>query len=427
VNSLVPLGAPLARIGPTTAANTNFHTSVTEFLDTFSMVRRRHTLKFGSTFYHYEKNENSANGNQGIFTVNTTGQPTAGNSSFERTWANFLLGRASNFRQDSVDLTAIIKTNQIEFFGQDEFHLRKNLTLTYGARFSFFRQPTDANNKLSNFDPAKFSSSAAPCIALNGTINANPITCPQAVNYNPLNGFFIAGKNSPFGNKVSNEDNKNIAPRLGLVWDPFSDGKTAIRAGYGVFYDSVLFGNAENDIFLNPAFNPQVNIPNTTLDNPGNAAVAAPSANPLRVRSLIATPYHTPYIQQWSLDVQRSLAKDFMLDVNVIQNHGYHLQSGYLGANQARLADYTAMAQADQTWAWVTKPGFNNWSGFGWMAVQPFPTVASTWGPLFTVGTPLGNSDYQSMQIALTKRVSHGLSFQATGFPQVGHFGIKQK
>ena len=48
------------------------------------------------------------------------------------------------------------------------------------------------------------------------------------------------------------------------------------------------------------------------------------------------------------------------------------------------------------------------------MAVQPFPTVASTWGPLFTVGTPLGNSDYQSLQIGITKRTSHGLSLQAS-------------
>ena len=117
---------------------------------------------------------------------------------------------------------------------------------------------------------------------------------------------------------------------------------------------------------------------------------------------------------EWTAGVERELTRDLRLDVNVIQNHGYHLQSGYLGANQARLSDYTAMLQSGQEWAWVTKPGYNNWSGFGWMAVQPFPTVASTWGPLFTVGTPLGNSDYQSLQIAVTKRTSHGLSLQAS-------------
>ena len=119
-------------------------------------------------------------------------------------------------------------------------------------------------------------------------------------------------------------------------------------------------------------------------------------------------------VQEWTAGVQRQLTRDFRLDVNVIQNHGYHLQSGYLGANQARLADYTALVNSGQQWAWVTKPGFDHWSGFGWAAVQPFPTVASTWGPLFTVGTPLGNSDYQALQIGVTKRTSHGLSLQAS-------------
>src|SRR5207244_9111941 len=125
--------------------------------------------------------------------------------------------------------------------------------------------------------------------------------CPQAANFDPLNGFVIAGRNSPFGDSVSNQDSKNFAPRVGIAWDPFKDGKTSIRSGYGVFYDSILFGNAENDVFLNPAFNPQVNIPNTTLDNPGNAAVAAASTNPARVRGLISTPSHTPYVQRWRL------------------------------------------------------------------------------------------------------------------------------
>src|SRR5262249_15934029 len=118
---------------------------------TVHQVWKKHSFKAGGSFYHYEKNENSANGNQGSFTVNTTGQSVPGSTTFERAWANLLLGRAANFRQDSVDLTAIIQTNQIEFFGQDEFKLKPNLTVTYGVRYSMFREPTDANNKLSNF------------------------------------------------------------------------------------------------------------------------------------------------------------------------------------------------------------------------------------------------------------------------------------
>jgi hypothetical protein len=294
----------------------------------------KHTFKAGGDYYHYQKNENAGNGTQGIFTINTTGQASGGgNTVFERTWANFLLGRASNFRQDKLDLTAIINTQQFEFYGQDEYRVKPYLALTYGVRYSNFRQPTDANNKLGNFDPRAYDPAKAPCITASGTINTNPVTCPQAVNFDPFNGFVFAGKNSPFGDKVSNEDNKNFAPRIGIAWDPFHDGKTSVRSGYGIFYDSILFGNAENDVFLNPAVNPTVNIPNTTLDNPGNAAVAAPSANPLRVRGLIASPYKTPYVQEWSLDIQRELTKSMVLDVGYYGSKGTHLL-GILDINQ---------------------------------------------------------------------------------------------
>lgn len=367
---------------------------------TVTRVWNKHTIKGGFAFYHYEKNENSANGNQGIFTVNTAGQPTAGNISFERTWANFLLGRASNFRQDSVDLTAVIQTNQLEFFLQDEFKVKPNLTLTYGVRYSMFRQPTDGNNKLSNFDAALFNPAHAPCIKANGTIDTNTATCPQAANFDRLNGFAIAGATSPFGDKVSNEDSKNIAPRVGIAWDPWGTGKTVIRSGYGVFYDSILFGNAENDVFLNPAFNPQVNIPNTTLDNPGNAAVAAPSANPLRVRGLIAAPYHTPYVQQWSLDVQHSLAKDFLLDVGYYGSKGTHLL-GILDLNQPQPGAYASLfctatittncVPAGGPVKGATTPLLNR--------IRPFPG----YGAIDAIATVF-NSNYNSLQVAMQKR-----------------------
>ena len=370
-------------------------------------IMGRHTFKAGGVYYHYTKNENSANGNQGIFTINTGGQPTAGNSLFERVWANFLLGRASNFRQDSVDLTAIISTNQFEFYAQDEYRVKSNLTLTYGLRYSNFRQPTDANNKLSNFDPRAYDPNKAPCITLAGRIDTNPATCPRAANFDPLNGFIIAGKNSPFGDKVSNEDNKNFAPRIGLVWDPFKDGKLAFRTGYGIFYDSILFGNAENDVFLNPAFNPQVNIPNTTLDNPGNASVAAPSTSPARVRGLIATPYHTPYVQQWSLDSQYQLAKDFVLDIGYYGSKGTHLP-GILDINQPLPNAYRTQIQ--QCGGAITT---------NCVAPGAFITTATT--PLLNQIRPfLGyagidaietvfNSNYNSLQVNVQKRF-HGNS-----------------
>ena len=103
--------------------------------------------------------------------------------------------------------------------------------------------------------------------------------------------------------------------------------------------------------------------------------------------------------------------RDLVLDVTFIQNRGYHLESGYVAANQPRLSDYTGLVQAGQQWSWVTKPGF---SGFGWASVAPFPNVAMTFGPIFYVGSPLGNTDYQSLQFTVKKRTAYGLSMQAS-------------
>jgi hypothetical protein len=384
-------------VSPYNDFNTNHST-----FGNLTKIWGKHTIKAGGLYYHYEKNENSGNGNQGIFTVNTAGQPTAGNIAFERAWANFLLGRVSNFRQDSVDLTAIIRTNQMEFYGQDEFRLKSNMTLTYGVRYSLFRQPTDANNKLSNFDPRAYDPNQAPCITAAGLIDINAATCPRAANFNRLNGFVIAGRNSPYGDKVSNEDNKNFAPRIGLVWDPWRNGKTAVRAGYGMFYDSILFGNAENDVFLNPAFAPQVNIPNTTLDSPANAATAPPSANPPRVRAFIASPYHTPYLQQWSLDVQRDVGRGFLLDVGYYGSKGTHL-IGVMDINQPQPGAY--LTKIPQCSATVTKN-----------CVQPGAFITGATTPLLNqirpfLGysgidaiEPIFNSNYNSMQVNVQKR-----------------------
>jgi len=229
-------------------------------------------------------------------------------------------------------------------YGQDEFRILPNLTLSYGVRYSLFRQPTDAHGNLSNFDPRAYDPTKAPCIGLDGNIDFTcaPTSTPGVTNPDPLNGLVFQGKNPFYGSKVASEDNTDFAPRIGLVWDPFKDGKTAIRAGYGVFYDAILFGNDEINIFNNPPTTLTVSIPNTSFDNP---ASGTPTTNiPKRLRSLDPSPYHTPYTEQYSLDIQQDLGHGFLLDAGYYGSQAHHL-IGQIDINQPLPNTYRTQIQ----------------------------------------------------------------------------------
>ncbi len=359
--------------------------------DNFSWVKGRHSWKFGGEIRAMQFN---SHGDYGVPTFSFDPAQTAGtfggNAGFG--FASFLLGQVNQASVSEPNNT-YGRRKTLSLYAQDDIKVTSKLTVNLDLRWDFNGRYHEKYGRWSNFS----------------TTLLNPVTGqPGALEF---------AKNG--GDSFERQQNyHNFAPHVGVAYQ--LTPKTVVRGSYGIRYVPLNLNTWGGIPYgFNPGFvlNNQVLTPfNWDGGYQGTAVDIGKDPNFTRWGMVSIDPRSLQLgnIQEWTVGVQRELTKDFLLDANVIQNHGYHLQSGYLGANQARLADYTAMAQAGQTWAWVTKPGFNNWSGFGWAAVQPFPTVASTWGPLFTVGTPRGNSDYQSMQIALTKRSSHGLSFQAS-------------
>ncbi len=375
----------------------------------FTRVLGHHTLKFGALYNKYNKNENSGGSNNGEFGFTYTGldatgvdpenpdTPNLGRLKFEQSWANFLLGNSLYFTQSSKDTVADVHQNQFEWFVQDEWRARHNLTLTFGLRYSLYRQPTDGHGILTNFDPKAYDPAKAPEIdPATGLIvpGGNP-------NYDPLNGIIIGGNwsqyghKSPWGTAIASQTSSNFAPRFGFSWDPFGKGKTAVRGGYGMFFDSPTVGFVEDNAWVNPPFVSSINISNPKFSDPAQSGSVDVSLAPPPLR-IGAVDWHLPYTQQWSFDVQHEIAPDFVLDIGYYGMKGTHLLGG-INLNQVR----PGVAQA----AGLIGPGGEFPNGIPsedldlLNALRPYKGYS-----YMNAVEPWFSSNYHSLQIAAQKK-----------------------
>ena len=292
-----------------------------------------HTTKFGATYSQYRKNENSLAGtNEGLFAAFGTTLPTGVtastvNQNLQR-FANFLVGNVTTFQQAAFDYTADLRQQAFEAFGQDEWRMRRNLTLYYGVRYSYFPGPWDKNGRLSNFDPKFFNPAQAPHVTgagnrVTGTGNfCNGIIVNSQNFQTGPSQFNCTPQVSPYGKYVIEVNKTDFAPRFGIAWDPFGKGTTSIRTGYGIYHEQVLVGTYLQNIGTNPPYQQTLTISNTRLDNPaGNFAI------PTAVQSLRAVQpdFDTPYMQHWQLELQHQVGPKTLFTVGYLGSKGTHL------------------------------------------------------------------------------------------------------
>ena len=346
------------------------------FFDNISYTRGKHTFRVGFQFNAYQKSENAGGGNEGTFNFDDTNP--SGNTTLDQEWANFLLGNVTSFAQTNVDFRAEIRQKQWEIFGQDTYRVKPNLTMTLGVRYSRFNQPTDANGHATGFDPLLYDATKAPQIDSSGLLVPNTGT--------PLNGVIIGGVNSPFGDAAARHDTKDFAPRIGVAWDPFKTGKTSIRAGFGIFYDSPSVGTQENGEFSNPPFAQNITISNTVLNNPGSV-VANVNLSPPAL-TVQQSDWKQPYVQEWSLDVQREVWNKWFVDVGYFGNKGTHLV-GVIDINEPKPLAYVA--------AGITAP-INDARTQSLNRVRPFLGYDA-----INVFSSRFDSDYHALQVTMQK------------------------
>lgn len=284
--------------------------------DNVTWQRGNHSFKGGVLLTFEQKNENAANETHGRFLFG----PGGGRTTFQNFLtgnADGLCGAACTYTESEIDITNQLRFNRYEMYAQDTWRPRPNVTLDLGVRYSLYPPIQDRNDVFTTFSPGAYNPARAP-VFTNAAGTLIDLTTGDL-----LNGILVAGRNSPHGRGIYAFDKNNIQPRVGLSWDPGSDGAMIVRGAYGVYYDQPLVGIFEQNAFVNPPFNNSVTIENARLSNPG-AGVARTTSG---VRNLIATsdPFETPRTQQWNAGVQRRLYSRGVVEVGYVGARGDNL------------------------------------------------------------------------------------------------------
>lgn len=238
--------------------------------DDMSLVRGAHLLKWGVLF-DYTQN------------LIETKSFLGGRFSFPGV-QQFIQGRASNLTvmAPGAEPRQYLRHNYLGAYIQDSFKLRQNLTLTLGLREEFSTPPTEAHGKQ---------------VGLPDPLHDTGVTV----------------------GKLLENQKQNWAPRVGLAWDPWGDGKTSVRTGFGIFYDTNIIPYIAQKINGNPPFNSRYSITSPSLHP--NLATAAVSID-------VALPdYHwqTPHSLQYNLAVEREIRRDTVVTIAYAGSRGINL------------------------------------------------------------------------------------------------------
>jgi len=285
--------------------------------DTISWHQAKHNWRFGADYRRILQSFHSARNAEGsfVFTGYATSQYASGSTQAAvdtgYDFADFLLGFPQQTSLQFGTTAYNFRANSYDFFVQDDWRYRSNLSFNLGLRYEYNGPYTEAQNQVANL------------IVGSGFANAQ-LVVPSGAAVPVTTIPFIRSSNP----SLINPDHNDWAPRVGLAWKP--QKKTVVRAGYGINYNLAQYGTMiQNFAFQPPFANTATNTTDASALIAGSSLTLSngfPTTSGAVTNNFAVDPnYRLGYVQIWNLDIQRELPG------------GVVLNAGYNGAKGTRL------------------------------------------------------------------------------------------